>query len=294
MLYGLKDSIDTGPGTGGNSELLYEGISVGVSNSNCKFGVVVWYSQNIQYSFGCQGSRNLFGCVSLRNKEYCILNKQYSKEEYEKLIPKIIKHMNDMPYVDEKDRVYKYGEFFPPELSPSKYNEAVSQDYMPLTKEKALKEGYGWKEPEEKHYEIAIKSEFLPDHIKDVDDSILRKIIGCAHEGRCNEQCTTAFKIIPDELAFYRRMNLPLPKLCPNCRHYQRLKQRNPLKLWHRQCVCDGSASSPQVTTSYKYKNTTKHPHHPEGRCPNEFETPYAPERKEIVYCEQCYQAEVV
>ena len=30
---------------------------------------------------------------SLRNKSYCILNKQYTKEEYEELVPKIIEHM---------------------------------------------------------------------------------------------------------------------------------------------------------------------------------------------------------
>lgn len=28
--------------------------------------------------------------------------------------------------------------------------------------------------------------------------------------------------------------------------------------------------------------------------CPNEFQTSYAPDRPEIVYCEACYQAEVV
>jgi hypothetical protein len=36
----------------------------------------------------------------------------------------------------------------------------------------------------------------------------------------------------------------------------------------------------------------TNHSH--EGKCPVEFETSYAPDRKEIVYCEQCYNAEVV
>jgi len=83
-------------------------------------------------------------------------------------------------------------------------------------------------------------------------------------------------------------MNLPLPRLCPNCRHYQRLKQRNPLKLWHRRCQCAGKKSENGV-----YKNTTGH-FHGEGRCPNEFETSYSPDRKEVVYCEHCYQAEVV
>jgi len=70
-------------------------------------------------------------------------------------------------------------------------------------------------------------------------------------------------------------MNLPLPHLCPNCRHYQRLKQRNPLKLWHRQCMCD----------------KTNHDH--EDKCVTEFETSYTPNKPEIIYCEKCYQQEV-
>ena len=46
-----------------------------------------------QYCFVCYNSSNLFGCVGLNHKQYCILNKQYSKEEYEKLSEKIIDHM---------------------------------------------------------------------------------------------------------------------------------------------------------------------------------------------------------
>ena len=83
-------------------------------------------------------------------------------------------------------------------------------------------------------------------------------------------------------------MNLPLPEFCPNCRHYQRLKQRNPLKLWHRKCQCNGNESENGI-----YTNTIAHQHRTEP-CPNEFETTYSPDRKEIVYCERCYQQEVV
>ena len=107
---------------------------------------------------------------------------------------------------------------------------------------------------------------------------------------KCNEQGTEAYKIIPQELKFLRKMNLPLPRLCPNCRHCQRIKQRNPLKLWHRKCQCAGLTSENKV-----YQNTADHVHHKKDEhCPSEFETTYAPERPEIVYCEQCYLREVV
>lgn len=41
------------------------------------------------------------------------------------------------------------------------------------------------------------------------------------------------------------------------------------------------------------YKNTIEHHHHKKEHCPNKFETSYAPDRSEIVYCEQCYLQEV-
>jgi len=232
-----------------------------------KFSNTCGESSDLTYCDFCSTSSNLFACIGLRDKSYCILNRQYTKEEYEELIPKIIKHMSDMPYIDSKGREYKYGEFFPSELSPFCYNETIAQEYFPLTKEQAVEQGYRWKDKEERNYNIDIYNKDIPDNITDITDDITDKIIECAHKGECNHQCTEAFKIIPEELQFYKRMNLPLLRLCPNCRHYERLAQRNPLKLWHRKCMKEG--------------------------CSNEFETSYSPERPEIVYCEKCYQQEV-
>ena len=302
----MKDSLDVSYDD--RSELSYE-IMSGEQDHKFFFGNTCWYSSEIQYCSFCFDSQSLFACIGLRNKSYCILNKQYTKEEYEALLPRIIKHMNDMPYIDKKGRVYRYGEFFPPELSPFSYNETIAQEYFPLTKEEAIKQGYSWKDPEPRNYQITLKNKDIPDHIKDVPDSILNEIIECAHNvesnvesstfnntlgcptTKCNEQCTQAFRIIPSELDFLRKQNLPLPRLCPNCRHYQRIKQRNPLKLWHRRCECEGQKS--KLKGQNQYQNTITH-EHADSSCPNEFETSYAPERPEIVYCEQCYVKEVV
>jgi len=288
-----KDTIDVYGCSRG--ELVYESTA-NVFSHKSRFIVMGKNVLDSYYLIDCFNVSNCFGCVGLRNKQYCILNKQYTKEEYEKLVPKIIEHMNKMPYVDKKGRVYKYGEFFPPELSPFAYNETIAQEYFPLTKEQAIEKGYRWKDPEQRNIKPDIYTKDLPDNIKDVKDDIVGKVIQCAHakvkedgtlEQGCNEQCTTGFKIIPQELEFYRKMNLPLPRLCPNCRHYQRIKQRNPLKLWKRQCMCGGEKSTNGV-----YTNTAKHFHGKE-RCPNEFYTTYSPDRKEIVYCEECYKREV-
>ncbi|MFC1594981.1 hypothetical protein ACFL3E_00955, partial [Patescibacteria group bacterium] len=254
---------------GENVQLIYDSIAVGLGAQKIKFGMLIFADvREIEYSFFCGRSQYLFGCAGLKDKKYCILNKQYTKEEYEEMVPKIKKHMDDMPYIDKKGRVYKYGEFFPLELSPFAYNEAVVQEYFTITEDQADVLGVAWKKPDTRNINITKKYTELPDTISDVNDNILKDIIECQHQGKCNEHCTTAFRIIPQELEFYRKQNLPLPRLCPNCRHYQRLKQRNPLKLWKRKCQKDG--------------------------CNNEFETSYAPDRPEIVYCEQCYNKEVV
>ena len=264
--FNAKDLYDTGPGAGWGSNFLYEGLDINDS-SNVIGGVVCYDSTNCFYSCNIQGSNNIFGCYGLHSKQYCILNKQYTKEEYEELVPKIIKQMNDLPYIDKKGRTYKYGEFFPSELSPFCYNETVAQEYFPLKREQAISKGYNWKDKEERKYNLDIKTLNIPDDIKNVSEEVIGKVIECEHDGKCSEQCTEAFKITEPEFNFYKKMNLPLPRLCPNCRHYQRLQKRNPLQLWHRKCMNED--------------------------CKNEFETSYAPECPEKIYCESCYNKEI-
>ncbi len=271
----MSDIYDSyGPG---DVELGYEIVDSGLKAYRLINDIVVWEGKNVLYGYNCHGCSDCFGCIGLRHKQYCILNKQYSEEEYKKLLPEIIKQMNDVPYIDKKGRIYRYGEFFPPEISPFAYNETIAEEYFPVTEEEALGQGYRWRDQDVKEYRVTILPQNLPDNIKDVPDSIVKEVIGCAHEGKCLHQCTQAFKIIPGELDFYRKFNLPLPRLCPNCRHYERLKQRNPMRLWHRSCMCD-----------------KKDHFHGAGKCPNEFETSYAPDRPEIIYCEQCFNSEVV
>jgi len=280
---GLKDVYDMYGG--GKGELMYEGVNVGISSSRELFAVSSFSCRQAEYVLNCHSGSNLFGCVGLRHKKYCILNKQYTKEEYEELVPKIKKHMDQMPYLDKKKRVYKYGEYFPIELGPFAYNETLASEHFPLIKEQALAEKYSWFDKSGSEYEPNIKAKDLPDDIKDVDDGILNQVIECGHIDNCFG--SGVFRIIPKELKFYQRHNLSLPRLCPDCRHQERVGMKNPMKLWKRQCQCAGEKSSNKL-----YKNTIEHSHKNKP-CPNTFQTTYAPERKEIVYCEKCYLKEV-
>src|SRR3989344_3307971 len=270
-----SDAWDSGPGIGDGAQLLYEVMDTGIQSGDIIGGNVVYGSHNIRYALYCHGSAHLFGCISVRSKQYCILNKQYTKEEYEASVPKIIEHMNTMPYVDKKGREYRFGDFFPPELSPYAYNESIAQDYFPLTRQQAIDRGYPWREAAQKQYKVDIKAEDLPDSIKDIGSDILDKIVGCQHGGTCDDGCSTAFKITDNELKFYQKMLIPLPRLCFNCRFVERLQKKNTMRLHHRACTCD-----------------KLHPQHSDN-CPNEFETTFEPGRPETVYCESCYQAEI-
>jgi hypothetical protein len=274
---------------GENAELIYDSLLCGVNVTGCKFSVYCWSNnRNLEYCINGQNLADSFGCVSLKSKQYCILNKQYSKEEYFALRDKIIQHMKNMPYKDKLGNIYAYGEFFPMEFAVMPYNETIAQEFFPITKEEAERSGYLWNNDVVKSHEVTLLAHDLPDHIKDVNDSILHEVVGCAHRGKCADGCMTAFKITKSEFSFYKKFLLPIPRLCFNCRHAERLALRNPINLWSRTCQCAGN-----VAEYGGYKNNTNHFHGVEP-CPNEFETAYCPDSPEIVYCESCYNSEVV
>ena len=143
-----KDSYDVFVGWNG-AELLYEVFSV--SAQRVIGSALIWGGFDIRHSYNCFDCSNIFGCVGLRNKQYCVFNKQYSKEEYEKLAPRIIEQMSALPYTDAKGRIYGYSEFFPPELSLFAYNESVAQAYFPKTKDAVLKRAVSGATKIEKH-----------------------------------------------------------------------------------------------------------------------------------------------
>ena len=212
------------------------------------------------YTYMCYSSKFLFGCVGVRDHDYVILNKKYTKIEYEKLLPKIIEHINKMPYVDKQGRVYKYGEFFPIELSPYAFNETIASNFFTLSEAEAESNGFRWRKPEARKHDTTMRAEDLPDHIKDASDSILSEAIKCS-------KCERGFRIIPMELKFLRERNLPLPRECPFCRIESKFNQwvKN-LRQIPR--ICD--------------------------KCGANFETKYTKDEAPVVYCKKCYQQEFV
>ncbi len=83
-------------------------------------------------------------------------------------------------------------------------------------------------------------------------------ILTCAKSGR-------KFRLVKSELEFYQQQGLPHPTLHPDERHYARLARRNRRKLFIRKC----------------------------DACSVALESTYAPDAKERVLCEKCFQVEV-
>src|SRR3989344_566683 len=228
---GVKDCYDLTT-TGGTSQS-YEGVVVDHSEMNF-FGFFTVKSQDVKYTQHCHNCKYTFGSIGLRNANYCILNKQYSKKEYEDLLDRIIKQMDDMPYIDKAGNIYKYGEYYPIELSSFGYNETSALDQFPMTKEAAKKRGYKWQDNIQRTIgKGTLSSGKIPDSIEETADSITSEVLTCI-------ECERNYKIVPNELLFYRKMKIPIPHKCFFCRHEARMKRKNPFKLWHRKCMKKG------------------------------------------------------
>lgn len=284
----VKDSYDY-CFWGGNSELIYESVNVGYDPLRLKFCLEMFPScSESEYSMNCTSTSNVFGCIGLKKKQFCILNKQYSEEEYKELVKKLKQHMIDKPYVDKAGRVFAYGEYFPPEFLPYGYNETLAYELFPMTETEAQAQGIPWRTPEVKQYPNVTLAADLPDTIEQVSVDILQTVIACEHAGTCAHNCTTAFKILPQELAFYQKQGIPLPRLCPSCRHYQRIPFRNFPQLRTTACQCAGAQDD-----KAQYQNLVQHDHGQE-HCPREFVTAYKVDYASPLYCAECFNTETV
>ncbi len=171
-------------------------------------------SGGINLLYCALGSRlsDCFGCIGLRHKQYCIFNKQYSKEDYELTVAKIISHMQDTG---------ERWEFLHPSLSPFGYDETLAQEYAPTTHWDIDWFGYKWNAYQSPNpvSDKVIQGKDLPDSIDDVQDDLLQYAIACVVSGKL-------FRVQSQELAFYRKHHIPLPRKHPDQRHLERLAMR--------------------------------------------------------------------
>ena len=255
-------------------------VSSGYDNQNtCAVTTHSWASYNTFYSLYVWNSNNCFGCFWLKNKEYCILNKQYSKEEWEEKVVKII---------EEKQKNKTWWEFIYPKFSSFPYNDTVAMEYFPPKKVVFIKDNkilntkkisenwvwiiyvlepekfiskavfdFGWEEKMEifyrtKEQEINIPewievvfTKDLANNLDEIWDEILNKAIICEVSNR-------PFRISKKELDFYKKHWISLPRIHYDIRHLNRLNFLPKRVISMKKCeVC----KQDKLTNYPDYKN---------------------------------------
>ena len=215
----------------GEAEECYQGLTM-LDSSRVIGSQIIVDSNDVYYSEFCYNSNDIIGCYGLRKKSYCILNKQYSKEEYEKLKEEIIDNMKANGH---------WGNFFPEHMSPFDYNESIANEYLPLTKEEVMDKGLLWRDNiPYTTGQGTIEYENLPKNSDDYNDNLINEVLTC-------DNCEKNFKLINREINFYKKNKLLLPSRCFNCRHAERMGRRNKRNLWSAECAKCNS----KILTSY-------------------------------------------
>jgi hypothetical protein len=203
-------------------------------------------ASNIFYSFQCcQNVHNLFWCVWVRNKSYCIFNKQYTKEEYEAEVSRIIDHMQ---------KTWERWEFFHPSISSFGYNETVAFEQYPLEKNSAFALWYTWQENES---DISIPNDVIVVEKHNYPDTTWSALLDAPNLMSYIFICEISwrpFRLQKAEIDFYKKHNILLPSKHPDVRHAERNKNEYHLTLYLR----DSDLSWKEILSVYPPWNSQK------------------------------------
>jgi hypothetical protein len=174
-----------------------------------------------EYLDQCVECEYCFGCAGLRKKKYCILNKQYTKEEYETLKNKIITDM---------EKRGEYGKFFPYSMGITDYNLSNGIIYFPdVTKEEIIKKSGYWSE-ENLSSSDGVSSLELPDSIKDTKPDVSSQALICP-------ESKYRFNIRDAEYEFHKNKNFALPRLHFDVRMLKKARKITVLKGYPDKCI---------------------------------------------------------
>jgi hypothetical protein len=214
---GNKDCIDgmgifgTTEVSGNNSCVLF---SYGVKHSTWSSGR---YSEYLDI---CDEVEYCFGCIGLRKKKNCILNRQYTKDEYENLKNKIIADM---------EKRGEYGKFLPYSMGICDYNLSTAIVYFPeVKKEEILEKGGYWSE-EDLSSTDGISSLELPDSISETKPEIISQALICP-------ETKYRFNISKAEYEFHKNKNFALPRIHFDLRMLKKARKTAVLKSYPNKC----------------------------------------------------------
>jgi hypothetical protein len=199
-------------------EIMYECLHAGPKGYAQFFSHFPWFSKNVFYCSQLLSCNNVFGCSGLKNQEYCILNKKYAPDEYERMVGRIIEHMQ---------ATREWGEFFPVSFSPYGYNQTMAAYYNPLSQEEVNARGFVWKDTVDPHG--SPEAIVVPGDLSQTDDLITKKTL-------ISTQSDRRFRVMLPEMQFLRKYNLPLPETTP-AERLEWFVRRNPRTLYDRECA---------------------------------------------------------
>lgn len=266
-----------------NCENTIWSFSFGYNIYNVNFSWFIAISSNIDYCIDLEWCEDCLFCIWLRNKKYCILNKQYEKQDYFKKKQEII---------DTLKVSWKWWDFIPFEASPFPYNDTLTYDYFKVNKviysdlrEEIIDENaiwivrvfwndfisdaeldLWWKEKIKIKWRTKNKEINIPENmeilnsndipsIEEVWSDIVNKTIICEETGR-------PFRIIKQELDYLKKKWFPLPRIHQENRIDKMFSDRPTwqMYLW----ICD--------------------------KCNNETLSVFKNKPKFKVYCAECYK----
>ncbi len=187
----------------------------------------------------CYEVEYCFGCVGLRNKKYCILNKQYSKEEYETLKNKIITDM---------ERRGEYGDFLPYNMGTCPYNLSTAVIYFPdIKKEEIIENGGYWSE-EDLSSSDGMSSLDLPDSILETQSSIISQALICP-------ESKYRFNISSSEYEFHKNKKFALPRIHFDIRVIKKAQKSSIFKTTPCKCFYCKKDINAYYPPEWKYAN---------------------------------------
>jgi len=165
------------------------------------------YWNNIFYSYYVINCSYCIWCIWLKNKSYCILNKQYTKEQWEKLSLEIFESM---------EKSWDLWEFWPAKINPFYFNDTVAGLIWWFKKDEIISEWFLWRDEKIK---VDIPDENLViwfSELKDyewfdsnwnwkINPEILKKVI--------KSKNWDYYRIVKMEYDFLIKHWLPLPRL---------------------------------------------------------------------------------
>jgi len=178
----------------------------GSHSNNIYCSTQIERSSNIFYSYYLVNCSYCLWCVGLQNKQFCIFNKQYTKEERHEQVDEIFRAM-------EKDGTL--GKFFPWWMNPFYFNDTAASLIENYNKEEIISDGYLRRDdvvkvdiPEwiqtVKTTELDQFESFDSEWNWTIDDKILKTVI--------MDEKGNVYRVIPMELKFLRKYGLPLPR----------------------------------------------------------------------------------